>query len=461
MKLHPPAVIVDDKDPFKEALFGRKEFAESLTSLLRNVEDCVVVFVHAPWGEGKTTFAQMWRSFLRGQKLEVIYFDAYASDYFADPFVSFSGEILGLVDKRLTQVKGIAAPRREFKKTAIDVGKRLAGLGVKVAMKAATMGTVESAHLNELKEIGSELASGVSEIGAEFVEKRIEDYAKEKDALKTFKTNLAKLAKIFREEQGFPLTIVIDELDRCRPDFALGLLERIKHLFDVEGIAFVLFVNREQIESYVRTVYGESVDARAYLLKFGNLFVDLPSHQSAFRHEKGRQEFCRGLFAHYDFRAPNDESDILGRSVKKLSDHFDLTLREIERVFVLLALYYGSLAPNHFSSGFHVALLAILKTKRPTLYQAMRGRSTDLTRFLTETRLDKLGKNSGDGLDQEWVMDMLSYSLLTDEEFEKVPTESRLRRLGGWLVRYNLDRQQVFPILCAALDRFSLKPPAM
>jgi len=62
----------------------------------------------------------------------------------------------------------------------------------------------------------------------------------------------------------------VDELDRCRPDFALGLLERIKHLFDVEGIAFVLLVNRSQIEGYIRTVYGNA-DAEAYLLKFGSL----------------------------------------------------------------------------------------------------------------------------------------------------------------------------------------------
>jgi predicted KAP-like P-loop ATPase len=296
--------VVDDQAPFKDALFGRKEFAESLTSLLRNVEEGLVVFVHAPWGEGKTTFAQMWRSALRAQKLEVIYFDAYASDYFDDPFVSFSGEILELVDLRLA-AEGIAEPRREFKKTAVEVGKRLAGLGAKVGLRALTLGAVESAHLGELKEIGTELATGASEIGAEVIEKRIEHYTTEKDALQSFKKSLAKLAAVVREKQGFPLTIVVDELDRCRPDFALGLLERIKHLFDVEGIAFILLVNRDQIESYVRTVYGEMVDARAYLLKFGNLFVDLPSHQPGGGYEeKGRAEFCRRLFQHYELPVP-------------------------------------------------------------------------------------------------------------------------------------------------------------
>jgi tRNA A37 threonylcarbamoyladenosine biosynthesis protein TsaE len=57
MKLHPPEVEIPKEDPFQNALFNRKEFAQSLTALLRNVEESMVIFVNAPWGEGKTTFA--------------------------------------------------------------------------------------------------------------------------------------------------------------------------------------------------------------------------------------------------------------------------------------------------------------------------------------------------------------------------------------------------------------------
>lgn len=280
--------MIDEKEPFKDALFGREEFAKSLTGLLRNVSDNLVIFVNAPWGAGKTTFSEMWRADLRQQKLEVIYFNSYAADYFDDPFVSFTGEILGFVDNRLTDGKGLLE-RREFKKTAVEVGKRLAGLAAKIGLRAATLGAIESAHVDELKDISAEVASGVSEIGADFIEKRIENYAAEKESLESFKKSLAKLAAKVRTEQGFPLTIIVDELDRCRPDFALGLLERMKHLFDVEGVAFVLLVNRDQIESYIRAVYGDKVDARAYLLKFGSLFIDLPnrSNTDSFVYLKG------------------------------------------------------------------------------------------------------------------------------------------------------------------------------
>ena len=467
MKINPPKAIIDENDPFKHALFGRKDFAESLTGLLRNVSEGLVIFVNAPWGEGKTTFSQMWRAHLQQQKLDVIYFDAYAADYFDDPFVSFSGDILGLVDKRLSEGKGLIE-RREFKETAVEVGKRLAGLAVKVGLRAASLGAIESAHLAEMKEIGSEIATGVSEIGADVIEKRIENYVGEKDALKKFRESLAKLAAKVREEQGFPLTIIVDELDRCRPDFALGLLERIKHLFDVDGVAFVLLVNRRQIENYIQTVYG-NLDASAYLLKFGNLFIDLPNQQSAFsfHYEKGRQDYCQILVAHYGFCERVSDGGFLARSLWTLVDHFDLTLREIEKAFTIMTLYYSSLLQGEHTNEFLIAMLSVLKLKRPSIYQRLSTRSISASRFFKETGLDQLKEGNGQNVSQEWVKDILNYYLMSDAELEKARknddgTEKDIRsgpgRMGSWLSSCRMNRDRVIPFFCGRLDRFSLQP---
>ena len=362
MKINPPKAIIGKEDPFEHTLFDRKEFAESLTGLLRNVEENLVIFVNAPWGEGKTTFAEMWRAQLKQRELDVIYFDAYAADYFDDPFVSFSGEILEFASKHLPGGKTIKESR-EFKDTAVEVGKRLAGLALKVGIRAATLNAVDATHLDELKEIGTEVASGVSEISADFIEKKIENYGVEKDALKKFKKSLEKLAAKVREKQKFPLTIIVDELDRCRPDFALGLLERIKHLFDVEGVAFVLLVNRNQIESYIQAVYG-NVDAGAYLLKFGNLFVELPNQRHAnsnFQYVNGRKEFCSRLVAHFEIssRVRNGRQVAIYMSV--FANHFDLTLREIEKAFTIMAIYYSSVTQGQSNNDFLTSLLSIVK----------------------------------------------------------------------------------------------------
>ena len=52
------------------------------------------------------------------------------------------------------------------------------------------------------------------------------------------------------------LVFLIDELDRCRPTYAVETIEKIKHLFSVPGIIWVLVMNKEQIESSIQKVYG-------------------------------------------------------------------------------------------------------------------------------------------------------------------------------------------------------------
>lgn len=466
MKINPPKAPIGKDDPFEHALFGRKEFAESLTSLLRNVEENLVVFVNAPWGEGKTTFAEMWRAQLLKSKLDVIYFNAYAADYFDDPFVSFSGEILDFADKRLPDGKGLKE-RQAFKTTAVKVGKRLVGLATKVGIRAATLNIVDEKHMGEMKDIGNEIISGISDISADAIEKKIEQYGEERDALLEFKETLKQLAAKVRETQKFPLTIIVDELDRCRPDFALNLLERIKHLFDVEGVAFVLLVNRSQIENYIRTVYGGS-DAESYLLKFGSLFIDLPNQAAVFNsfdYRKGVVDYCEGLVSHYGFPERTMDTGFFATCMGVFANHFSVTLREIEKAFTTAAIYYGSSTPSRFSSRFEnewlVALLSILKTKKPLLYLSLSKEEVTMTRFYQETKLDHLKLGNVQQFNWDYVNALLELCLMSGEEL-KTAMEGTGDK-NGYLKQFaqrgvQADRNKVISNLCLAMDRFSVRP---
>lgn len=454
MKINPPKAVIDPNDPFKHALFGRKAFAESLTNLLQNVAENIVVFVNAPWGEGKTTFAQMWRANLRNLKREVIYFDAYAADYFEDPFVSFSGEILELVDKHIA--KGTTLDERQkFKKTAAVVGKRLAGLGTKMVLRAVTMNLVDLSDVQELKKVGEELAGGISEVGADTVEKEIEDHIHEKDTLRNFKETLAKLAEKVRQKQGFPLTIIVDELDRCRPDFALGLLERMKHLFDVENVAFVLLVNIGQIEGYIRNVYGNA-DTAAYLRKFGGLFVDLPRQETVSRmaYQPGRAQYCQQLFNDYqlnelcqDFQLPTYAG--------LFAVHFGLTLREIEGLFTVMAIYYASASNDEFAHPFIIALLSSLKIKDPSLYRSLSAGSTSSDDFFRATRFNDIPFGLVNGCNLEWAKSFLEYCLLTDSDLT-VGGRKISQEMSMWVKLAPEGRRKAIPMWCHSLDRFSV-----
>ena len=67
------------------------------------------------------------------------------------------------------------------------------------------------------------------------------------------------------------MVFFVDELDRCRPTYAVELLERIKHLFEVDNIVFVLALSTGQLESSIRSLYGDGLDAPGYLRRFIDL----------------------------------------------------------------------------------------------------------------------------------------------------------------------------------------------
>jgi hypothetical protein len=70
-------------------------------------------------------------------------------------------------------------------------------------------------------------------------------------------------------------------------------------------------------------------------------------------------------------------------------------------------------------------------------------------------------KGNGDSVDREWMMNILNYCLFSDAELEAVPDGTGPRRLGQWLMRYDMDRHRVIPFFCRSLDRFSIQPPSM
>ncbi len=78
-------------------------------------------------------------------------------------------------------------------------------------------------------------------------------------------------------ERAQKLVIFIDELDRCRPSFAIEMLERIKHYFDDERVIFVVSLNKEQLIHTITNYYGSGFDATRYLNKFFDVNINLPA----------------------------------------------------------------------------------------------------------------------------------------------------------------------------------------
>lgn len=126
------------------------------------------------------------------------------------------------------------------------------------------------------------------------------------------------------QEKGNQLVIFVDELDRCRPSYAVQLLERIKHYFDDDKVLFVFSVNLTQLQHTVKTYYGESFNATKYLDKFFDLRVTMPeiNYDQVFREK-------------FPFINDNSIYDSMCTAVVK---YFHFSLRECERYFRLIRI---------------------------------------------------------------------------------------------------------------------------
>ena len=83
------------------------------------------------------------------------------------------------------------------------------------------------------------------------------------------------------KESEKKIVVVIDELDRCRPDFAIKTLEIAKHIFDIENLVFIISLDMEQLGYSLKTVYGQEMDTSGYLYRFFDYVSNMPKYNEA------------------------------------------------------------------------------------------------------------------------------------------------------------------------------------
>ena len=180
-------------------------------------------------------------------------------------------------------------------------------------------------------------------------------------------------------EQRKPLVVFIDELDRCRPTYAIELLEVAKHLFAVDGVVFVLGVNRSELAESVKAVYGTYFGAQAYLNRFFNLEISLPSpDRKAFIESQLKAVRLDAFLARtQDKHAPKD----YGQAKDILLAFFGLStlsLRDIEQAIHRLGVVLTLIRSDQWSFIMSAVVLMILRTIDRNAYDNLvKGKASD------------------------------------------------------------------------------------
>lgn len=250
-------IIPSEEDPYNGDLLDRKMCGEVLEGLAKTFSSGCVIALDGKWGTGKTTFVRMWGEYMKRNGYTVLSFNAWESDFVLDPLVCLIAEF-----KKATVVAG----KDNVEKLTKAVAK------ISFAMLPALVGQIAK-HLTgmDFQEIAKDAMSETVNI----LNRCVDDYAKQRESLDDFRVALSEYVESVRQEK--PVIFIIDELDRCNPNYAVKTLERIKHLFSVKNVVYVLAIDREQFCHSIRGYYGsEKIDADDYLRRFIDIQYPLP-----------------------------------------------------------------------------------------------------------------------------------------------------------------------------------------
>ncbi|HBP50074.1 P-loop NTPase fold protein [Pseudomonas sp.] len=364
LKLKRKALEISTSDIFVNDKLQRKESVKNVVELLKNISSPVVFSVNAPWGAGKTTYLRMLHSSLKIESKKSIYFSAWETDFAEDPLVAFLGEM----NVNICAFTGANSTKRKAWENAKKAGAQIVKKVIPVAIKLATAGLIDAEKL--LEEEASKLAEELSKdvIGS---------YTKNKQAIVDFKDNLAKIL-VSDDGQAEKLYIFVDELDRCRPTYAIELLERIKHLLDIEGLVFVLALDKGQLAHSVKAIYGSDFDAAGYLKRFIDVEFSLPPSDI--------EPYIDYLADHFEFgdffKASNNRDierqlpDLLS-AIKVLARGQGMSLRTIEQLFAKIKLVLLSVPKGKYAYPELVVYLLFVKDSFPDVYSDFIKKDSD------------------------------------------------------------------------------------
>ncbi|WP_455523725.1 KAP family P-loop NTPase fold protein [Porphyromonas endodontalis] len=365
-------------NPFANCKLNREKEGEFLTNVITKVSGNYTLAINDQWGRGKTTFVRMWEASLKQEGYQTIYLNAWENDIVSEPLVCILGEILPLITDNRSKAKLLehSAPLfKNWKKLVPEVVKSLAML-----------------LSPDFGDLSKEITDSLINAPEDSLKKEIEGYKKQQAEIQKFKHELAECIQKKCEKK--PLIFIVDELDRCRPDYAVDLLEKVKHFFSVEGIVFVLAIDKNQLISSIKGRYGsESIDGNAYLKRFID-FEYIPK-------EPDMEKFCTYLY-HYmgmdEFLGTREKSAKTGRQDEKnflsvatqLYTQKGLSLRDVERMFSHIRLALLMLPEDKMNLPFMaemLTLLTFLKTYEPNFYARMKNKGIEIQSFV-----DQLGE---------------------------------------------------------------------
>ena len=360
MKYRLPELNIPADNPFQNDVLDRKPLVDFLAGLISRLSGPFVLALDSPWGTGKTTLVHMLSAQLEMNQFQCVYFNAWKVDYVTDPLVA----LVSAIDDIHLSNGAAEFSFRSHLKTAKKITSAVAKRAVIAGVKAATLGVLD---------VEDAIESMVADATGEMAGNLVDAFKKEKELLENFRCEVEKaVAQLKEARRKETLIFFIDELDRCRPTFAIEMLERIKHLFDVPNIVFVLSIDKSQLEASTAAVYGDRINAPEYLRRFIDLEYGIPMVQTKLFTQNLLTRFdLDGLFLERNGSETRYDKGNFIDAFTALADVFDMSLRARERSITRLRVVMEQTPSNHYLDPVLVALLLVLRLKQPVMFSRL------------------------------------------------------------------------------------------
>ncbi len=365
MRIRINPIVVSKDNPFVHDLLDRRAYLENLCHVVQNAPTPFVLGLDSEWGTGKTKLLEMWAPLLEAVDIPVVHFNAWQADYAEEPLAP----LLASIRTRFPHER-----KNLLEKSARVLGE-IAKSAAPALLKAATAG------LLDIK--SPDIEGALGEAVEKAAEEQIESFERKTAVATELKQLLARLAGSCK---GKRIVLFIDELDRCRPTFALALLERIKHVVDADGLFFVLALDHAQLAQAVRSVYGAAFEGERYLSRFFDQRIRLPKPRVA---EFAEAVLIRrfGITEIAGERGTQGEREILAKVFGRSCELLSLSLREIEQCAGKLALSVFCAPTKTYLFPEARALLSILSQARPAEYERLLSQHSYADVLFKELRL--------------------------------------------------------------------------
>ncbi|WP_222166926.1 KAP family P-loop NTPase fold protein [Edaphocola aurantiacus] len=405
MKIKHQTPDIPKDNPFQNCKLKREQYAIVLTDIVKVYSDGFVLAVNNEWGAGKTTFVKMWQQSLINEEFDTLYFNAWENDFDSNPLVAIMSELNKLTNK----------DNKAIFKNVLEKGAILAKNVLPAALKAFLKRYMDT---DEMLDALENTTKGATEI----FEEEIKEYTQKKESIIDFRTQLEN----FIDKTGNPRPIVffIDELDRCRPHYAVEVLEQMKHFFSVPGITFVLSIDKTHLAASVRGFYGsEQINTDEYLRRFIDLEYNIPKPSCS--------EYVKYLYEYYSFdeffasteRKTIRDLEYESLQFQKMADFLftssKATLRQQEKILGQTRLILKSFNEKAYTFSGLLLFLIFIKTLNNDLFKRIEDQLftlQELSDAFSDVMVDYKGGISG--LNLVYIQALLLQFYNNNKEYE-------------------------------------------